>query len=341
MQASMMLTVLPHVRLLEDVFSPANWNPATIEAQKLDLAGVAIKRLTSFVNNGTPDVQAGALDFVQSTFAGTQAAVIARTIFEGMSTVVDKSLSTKSQDLLQLFASLCLALAKVQQHEQAQKIATPFVEQVVGEGSTTRHLGAAGAKPAILILWSMQSFVPVQTLPTSLIEDVLGGIDVSGESSYRGRLISALMQNQAYIETFGFQTTDQAIATFIKRWYQPGVLSKSDSSAIGIHLLPLLLEKRADIAKAVLQDLRERIPTEDRADDKYAYIPAWTAIARVGVVTSLECAINHGDDEIRLDAWFILSQCPSPTDQIEQVALGEDGLLFRWFSNNMAVSNME
>lgn len=348
----MMLIVLQRVRSLEDVFSPANWNPTTIEAQNLDLAGVAIKRLTSFINNGTPDAQAGALDFVKSTFTGTQAAVIVRTTVEGMSTVVDKTVSTKSLDLLHLFASLCHALAKIQQHEQAQWIATPFVEQVVGEDSTTRHLGAAGAKPAILIIWSMQSFVPVQTLPTSLIEDVLGGIDVSGESSYRGRLISALIQNQAYIETLGFQTADQAIATFIKRWYQPGALSKSDLSAIGLHLLPLLLEKRADIAKRVLQELRHGISTKGENDDRYAYIPAWTAIARVGVVTSgvklaeldsssLECAINHGNDEIRLGAWFILSQCPSPTDQIEQVALGENGLLFRWFSNNMAVSNME
>jgi hypothetical protein len=116
--------------------------------------------------------------------------------------------------------------------------------------------------------------------------------------------------------------------------------------------LPLLLEKRAHLAKSVLNDLRGRIQQEDQINDSFAYISAWTAIARVGVVTaglkladlhspSLDCAINHADDEIRLGAWFILSQCPSPTDQIEDIALGEDGLLSRWFHNNMAVSNLE
>lgn len=345
------LTLLPHVSLLNEVFSFANWDDTALQAQTLDLASVAVKRLTSLVDNGSPDVQAQALDFIKSTLAGPNAPVMARTIVQGMSTVVDKSVSMKSQDLLQRLASMCQVLTNVQQQEQARGIASPFIEQIVGKNSTSRHLGAAGAKPAIMILWQVQGFVQAQALPTTLIEDILGGIDVSGESSYRGRLISALIHNQAYIQTLGFQSSEEAIATLLKQWYQPGALSKSDLSAIGIHLLPLLLEKRADLAKSVLRNLQKGI-SADEAEDKYAYIPAWTAIAKVGVVisglklaeldsSSLECAINHGGDEIRLGAWFILSQCPSPTDQIERVALAEDGLLFRWFSNNMAVSNME
>lgn len=334
------------------MFSPVDWNSPNIEAETLDLAGVAVKRLTSLVNNGAPDIQAGALEVIEDTISGSTATPISRTVVECMSSVVDKSVATKAQDLLQLLASMCHALTNVQQQSQAQAIATPFIEQVIGKGCTTSHLGAAGSKPAIMILWHLQGFVSVQALPATLIEGVLAGIDVSGESSYRGRLIAALIQNQGYIRTLGFQDSEEAIATFLKRWYTSGELSRSDLSSISIHLLPLLLEKRANLAQRVLQDLRESSSKTDQAGDEYAYILAWTAIARVGVVTSglklaeldpssLECAINHGDDEIRLGAWFILSQCPSSTDQIEQVALGEDGLLFRWFQNNMAVSNME
>lgn len=339
-------------RLLSEVFSPADWESCAIKAETLDLAGVAVKRLTSIINNGKPDIQAGALDVIKDTFSGPSAIHLAQTVVECVSSVVDKSVATKAQALLQLLASMCHALVSTQQHSQAQNIATPFIEQVIGKGSTTSHLGAAGAKPSIMVLWHIQSFVPVQALPSSLIEDILAGIDVSGESSYRGRVIWALIQKPAYIQTLGFQTSEEAIATFLKQWYTSGELSRSDLSAVSIHLLPLLLEKRANLAQRVLRDLRESLSTTDHAGAEYTYMPAWTAIARVGVVTSglklaeldsssLECAINHGDDEIRLGAWFILSQCPSPTDQIEKVALGEDGLLFRWFANNMAVSNME
>lgn len=257
-------------------------------------------------------------------------------------------MATKAQDLLQVSSSLCSALASIQQHDLTQVIAMAMVKQVIDNGSTNA-LRVAGAKPSIMVLWSMQSFVHTEYLPRSLIADVLEGIDVPGESAYRSRLISALLSNPTYISKLGFQTSGEAVASLLKDWYTPGRLVRSDLAAMSTHLLPLLLEKRPALAKNVLQILATA-SLEEHA--KYAYIPAWTAVARVGIVTSglkladldpasLDCAINHGDDYIRLGAWFIVSQCQSATDPIERIALGQNGLLSRCLSNNMAVPSLE
>ena len=257
-------------------------------------------------------------------------------------------MATKAQDLLQASSSLCSALASIQQHDLAQVIATAMVNQVIENGSTN-SLRVAGVKSSIMVLWSMQSYVHAEYLPRSLIADVLEGIDVPGESAYRSRLISALLRNPTYISKIGFQTSEEAVASLLKDWYAPGRLARSDLTAMSTHLLPLLLEKRPALAKNVLQILA----TADLGENAHnAYLPAWTAVARVGIISSglkladldpasLDCAINHGDDDIRLGAWFIVSQCQSATDPIERIALGPNGLLSRCLSNNMAVPSLE
>jgi hypothetical protein len=314
----------------------------------LELAIAAVKRLASLINNGTSVDQLAAVAFLQETLSATTASAIARSVLQGMSSRVEKNMATKAQDLLQVLASVCNALKSIQQEHLAQLIAVALVEQVLSNGATG-HLRAAGAKPGIMVVWYMQSFVPADLLPGTLISDVLEGIDVPGESPYRSRLISALLGNPAYISKLGFGTSEEAVRSLLREWYSPGRLSRSDLAAIATHLLPLLLEKRPALAKSVLQALATAHSSED---DRYAYIPAWTAVARVGVVASglklvdldpasLDCAINHGDEEIRLGAWFTLSQCQGATDPIEDIALGNDGLLSMCLSNNMAVPSLE
>jgi hypothetical protein len=334
--------------LLHDAFSVESFDETPLKNDSLELAVAAVKRLASLINNGTPVDQLAAVGFLQQTLSEKTASAIARTVLQGLSSRVDKNIAIKSQDLLQVLASICNALRSVQQPSLAQVIAVALVEQVLSNGAAS-HLRAAGAKPGIMVVWYMQSFVPADLLPPTLISDVLEGIDVPGESPYRSRLISALLGNPAYISKLGFETSEEAVGSLLREWYFPGRLSRSDLAAIATHLLPLLLEKRPALSKSVLQALATDASIKDA---KYAYIPAWTAVARVAVIasglklvdldpSSLDCAINHGDEEIRLGAWFTLSQCQGATDQIEDVALGTDGLLSRCLSNNMAVPSLE
>lgn len=334
--------------LLHEAFSVRNLDEQSLTSDSLELAIAAVKRLASLINNGTPVDQHAAVAFLQETLSETTASAIAHSVLQGLSSRVDKNMATKAQDLLQVLASICNALKSIQQQNLAQVIAVALVEQALSDGATG-HLRAAGAKPAIMVVWYMQSFVSADLLPRTLISDVLEGIDVPGESPYRSRLISALLSNPAYISKLGFQTVEEAIGMSLRDWYSPGRLPRSDLAAIATHLLPLLLEKRPALAKSVLQALATATSNKDV---QYAYIPAWTAVARVGVIASglklvdldpasLDCAINHGDEEIRLGAWFTLSQSQGATDQIEDIALGKDGLLSECLSNNMAVPSLE
>lgn len=314
----------------------------------MELLIAAVKRIASIINNGSPEDQHAAVEFLNATLNDSTIEAIARTAVEGLASRIDKNTATKAQDLLQVLSSLCNTLNSIQQQDLAQVVAMAMVNQVIANG-TTSQLRSAGVKPAIMVIWFMQSSVLVDHLPRTLIDDVLAGIDVPGESPYRSRLISALLKNPAYISKLEYQSSEEAVGSLLKEWYSPGRLPRPDLAAIATHLLPLLLDKRPALAKSVLQALATQNPDEDVS---YAYIPAWTAVARVGVITSglklahldsasLDCAIHHGDEEIRLGAWFVLSQCQSSTDQIEDIALGEDGLLSRCLTNNMAVPSLE
>ena len=340
--------MIQYPSLLLEAFSFREFESTSHKSDSLELTTAAVRRIASLINNGgPPDQQAAAVSLKTALTEGT-AAAMAHAVVEGLSSRVDKHLATKAQDLLQVSSSLCNALATIQQHDLVHIIAMAMVKQVCDNGST-KSLSAAGAKPKIMVLWSVQSFVHSEFLPQSLIADVLEGIDVPGESAYRSRLISALLSNSTYISKLGYSDVEEAITSLLRSWYSPGRLVRSDLAAISTHLLPLLLEKRPSLAQNVLQTLAT---ADSKEDAKFAYISAWTAVARVGVISSglklgdldpasLDCAINHGDEEIRLGAWFIVSQCQSATDPIEHIALGQDGLLSRCLSNNMAVPSLE
>ncbi|KAJ9116360.1 hypothetical protein QFC22_004801 [Naganishia vaughanmartiniae] len=323
---------------------------SAINAENFDLAVAAVKRLNSLLTKVSADVQQDAVRIVKALLSRPATDAIARAIFDGTSTLADKSTAQKANDLLQGLTSMCQILTGLGQGEQAERIATPFVTNCIVNGSTA-HLRVAGAKPVIVILSHMQSFVNVDTLPQNLIDEVLQGIDISGESAYRSRLILGLISNRAFVLRLGYRDSQEAAVALLRTWYRPGQLPKSDLSALSIHFLPVLLEKYPTLAVHSLQDLSQSASTATHAD-KSAYLAAWTAIARVAVVVSclklakldmrlLKWAIHHADDAVRLDVWFILTRCSSPTDQLEDVLLGEDGLIAEWLSSNMSVPSLE
>ncbi|KAJ9099209.1 hypothetical protein QFC21_004089 [Naganishia friedmannii] len=336
--------------LLGHALSLRTSDESSINAEHFDLAVAAVKRLNSLMTKASPDVQQDALRTIKTSLSESAANAIARAVLDGTSTLAEKSTAQKAHDLLQGLASMCQILTGLNQGEQAASIAAPFVESGIVNGSTAQ-LRVAGAKPMIVILSHMQNFVNANSLPEDLIGEVLQGIDISGESAYRSRLILGLISNQAYTQRLGYPGSQEAAAALLRTWYRPGQLSKSDLSALSIHFLPILLEKYPTLAVHSLKDISQSASTA-AIGDKSAYLAAWTAIARVAVVVSclklaeldmrlLKWAIHHGEDSIRLDAWFILTRCSSPTDQLEDLLLDEQGLIAEWLSSNMSVPSLE